>query len=121
MRTRLVHLLPWMLVTLLFVTAAALHVRTASGEEAPDSAVQSAIEVRGERYAGDCAATVSPRDLGQVCSKLVQDRGDARAYLVGRTFSEFQRWIFVARDGTGWRVLAEPTLNFDAASLDVPW
>ncbi|MFN8557272.1 MAG: hypothetical protein U0531_07960 [Dehalococcoidia bacterium] len=39
-----------------------------------DDAVQRAVEDRGAEYAGDCAATRSPQDVGKVCSKLVEER-----------------------------------------------
>ena len=72
-------------------------------------------------YAGDCSATVSPRDIGKTCSKLGDERGDLRAYLIGRTFSEFSRWVFVRRDRDGWRTAGTAPLDFFAPSLDVPW
>src|SRR5687767_5303506 len=62
----------------------------------PEAAVRTAVELSGDVYAGDCAATISPRDAGKVCSRLVAEQDGARAYLTGRTFSEFSRWVFVA-------------------------
>ena len=120
MRSWIARQMPWLLVLTLFAAAVALHVRTAVAA-APDEAVRLAVEARGERYAGDCRATVSPDDIGKVCSRLVEAREGVYAYLVGRTFSEFNRWFFVARAGDGWQVVGEVPLRFDSQSLDIPW
>ena len=87
----------------------------------PEEAIRQSVEARGEVYAGDCAATVSPRDIDKVCSRFVEERGAQRAYLLGRTFSEFSHWSFVElRDGR-WQVFAEAPLDFSSTSVDVPW
>ena len=113
--------LPWLLVLGLLFASALLHARTAFASALPEDAVRVVIEAEGQRYAGDCAATVSPRDVGAVCSRLVGEREDGRAYLTGRTFSEFSRWLFVASDGRRWHVVGEAPLDFHSPSLDVPW
>ena len=113
--------IPWLLVLALFATAVALHLHTALAAPAPEEAIAAALAARDERYAGDCAATVSPRDLGAVCSRLVDERGSVRAYLTGRTFSEFHSWLFVAETDGGWQVVAETPLHFDSTSLEAPW
>ncbi len=86
-----------------------------------EDAVRLLIESQGATYAGDCAATRSPQDIGKVCSKLIDTRGDVRAYITGRTFSEFSEWVFVQQDSTGWRTLATAPLDFHAVSMDIPW
>src|SRR4051812_36540809 len=69
----------------------------------PEEVVRSAVEAGGQVYVGDCADTVSPRDIGKVCSRLVAEQDGIRAYLTGRTFSEFSNWVFVAlATGEGW-------------------
>lgn len=112
---------PWLLVLAVFAAALALQVRTITAATSPEVAVRQALEARGERVAGDCGATVSPRDVGQVCFRLEDERGPVRAYLVGRTFSEFSRWIFVGQDGTSWGVVGERPLEFSSPSLEIPW
>jgi hypothetical protein len=87
----------------------------------PEAAVREIIERGGGVYAGDCSETVSPRDIGRTCSKLIGERGDLRAYLVGRTFSEFSTWVFVRRERDGWRTAGTAALDFFAPSLDIPW
>ncbi len=99
-------------------TAAATEALSATS---PDEAVRLAVERQGETYAGDCAATISPRDAGKICSKLVETRGDQRAYLTGRTFSEFSTWVFVEESAAGWRVAGTAALDFFAESLVIPW
>jgi hypothetical protein len=121
MRTWITRQLPWLLLATLFALAVSMHVRTAFAEETPVSALRVAAESRGERYAGDCGATVSPADIGKVCSRLVEERGNVQAYLVGRTFSEFSRWTFVVRTDRGWQTVAEAPLNFHATSIEIPW
>jgi hypothetical protein len=95
---------------------------TAATAAAPDDAVGAAVRSLGETYAGDCARTVSPRDAGKMCSRLEGEQSGARAYLVGRTFSEFTTWVFVAPapDG-GWRVVTTAPLDFFDMSGAIPW
>ena len=107
-------------------TAASPGLRAESNTEpaaAPtaDDAVRLMVESDGATYAGDCAVTRSPEDLGKVCSKLVEERGGARAYLIGRTFSEFTTWVFVEQTAAGWRVNGTTALDFFAPSLEIPW
>lgn len=113
--------LPWMLVMALVLLAVANNVRVAFAAETPTETLRTAIERQDVRYAGDCAATVSPRDIGMVCSRLIEQQGDVHAYLVGRTFSEFTTWLFLAPDGDGWRVVRETPLDFSAQSIEIPW
>ena len=108
-------------IVVLFAAAAALHVREAFGAVTPEAAVQRLVESSGAVYAGDCALTVSPRDIGARCSKLAGEERGVQAFLVGRTFSEFDRWVFVARDGAEWSVLAEAPLDLQHDSPTIPW
>jgi hypothetical protein len=105
----------------LFDAAAAMHVREAMGAETPQAAVQRLVEESGSVYAGDCAATVPSRDAGASCSKLAGEERGVHAFLVGRTFSEFDRWVFVARDAAGWQVIAERRLDLEHDSPLIPW
>ena len=88
---------------------------------AADDALRRVVETSGRAYVGDCAATVSPRDLGKVCSKLIDQRGSLRAYLIGRTFSEFSTWVFIEPAGDGWTVVATTPLDFFDLSDTIPW
>ena len=121
MQTWMARYLPWLLVLGLLGASALLHVRSAFASASPEDAVRIAIEAEGQRYAGDCAATVSPRDVGAVCSRFIEEREDARAYLIGRTFSEFSRWVFVASDGRRWQVVGEAPLDFHSPAVEIPW
>lgn len=86
-----------------------------------DEAVRGAVARMGGVYAGDCAATRSPDDVGKICSKLIDQKGDQRAYLIGRTFSEFNTWTFVQQTASGWQVTATTPLDFMDMSDTVPW
>jgi hypothetical protein len=86
-----------------------------------EEALRRHVEGEGGAYASDCAATRSPRDLGKVCSRFIAERDGLRAYLIGRTFSEFSTWVFVEQTSAGWRVAATAPLDFFSQSLDVPW
>ena len=88
---------------------------------AAEDAVRQAVQATGAVYAGDCAATRSPADLGKVCSKLVEERESQRAYLTGRTFSEFSEWVFVEQTAGGWVLAGSAPLDFFATSIEVPW
>lgn len=85
-----------------------------------DAAVRQAVEAQGGAYAGDCAAAVSPGDVGKVCSRFIAEQSATRAYLIGRTFSEFSAWVFVAPAGDSWMVAGTAPLDF-FGGVDVPW
>lgn len=87
----------------------------------PQGAVHLAVERLGAVYAGDCATTRSPQDLGDVCSKLAGQKDGMRAYLVGRTFAEFSAWLFLRHTSAGWSAVSIAPLDFTAASLTIPW
>lgn len=104
-------------------TLGAEPVAATAGASAPsaEEAVRQAIESTGATYAGDCATTQSPRDLGKICSKLIDTRGSMRAYLTGRTFSEFSQWLFVEQTAGGWRTAGTAPLDFHTTSIEIPW
>ena len=87
----------------------------------PEEAVRRAVEARGTAYAGACAASRSPGDVGKTCATLVAERPGLRAYLVGRTFSEFAEWLFIERVGGGWRLAGRVPLDLRDTSGAVPW
>jgi len=118
---RATRLLPWLLVAALFAAAAAMHARTALAAPSAEDTVRLAVEARGDEYAGDCARTEAPRDIGRVCSRLVDERGGRQAFLVGRTFSEFNRWLFLEETRGGWRLVDEAPLDLADDTGDVPW
>ncbi len=86
----------------------------------PEDAVRLSVEATSEVFAGMCVDTVSPRDLGKTCARFVGERGEVRAYLTGRTFSEFSRWVFVMRTEGGWQPAGSVVLDF-FAQPDIPW
>jgi hypothetical protein len=86
-----------------------------------ESALRQAIEMTGAAYAGDCAGTRSPDDAGKICSKFVAERAGVRAYLTGRTFSEFDQWVFVQQAPDGWRPAGTAPQGFFASPQDIPW
>jgi hypothetical protein len=83
------------------------------------AAVAAAVESSGDTYAGDCAETQSPRDLGGVCSKFVDSQNGVLAFETGMTFSEFTHWVFVTQADSGWQVVASVPL--DDSSAAIPW
>jgi hypothetical protein len=111
-----------LLLVLAFVTSTGGAKATpATAVASAEGAVGLAVGDLGAGYAGDCAATRSPDDLGKACSKFVAQQGNLRAYLTGRTFSEFMEWVFVEQGAAGWYPLG--TLPFDdaASSTTIPW
>jgi hypothetical protein len=44
-----------------------------------------------------------------------------RAYLTGRTFSEYSTWVFVSRTPAGWSVAGTAPLDFFATEEVIPW
>jgi hypothetical protein len=87
----------------------------------PEAAVRRFVEAGGMVYVGDCAATRSPEDRGKVCSWFVAERGVTRAYLTGRTFSEYRQWVFVRRLDTGWVIAGDAPLDFFHVEVQIPW
>jgi hypothetical protein len=83
------------------------------------AAVGAAVQAAGAVYAGDCAATRSPRDLGAVCSKFVAAQNGTLAFETGLTFSEFDHWMFLEQTDGGWRVTA--TIPLDDSTAAIPW
>jgi len=66
-------------------------------------------------YAGDCGTTTA-EDVGKYCTVLHEDRGATRIYAGGPTFSEFDAWLLVRHDSTGWNVVD----SADTGTLDDP-
>jgi len=81
--------------------------------------VAAAVQATGAVYAGDCATTQSPRDVGAVCSKFVGFQNGVYAFETGVTFSEYTKWIFVQQTGSTWQVIANVPL--DDSNATIPW
>ena len=114
-------------VMLMLALAGGLAERTHAEAASPDvtsatadAVVASYVEASGGRYAGDCAATVPGRDSGKVCARLVAEREGLVAYLVGRTFSEFDRWVFVST-ADGARLAGATPLDLATDDGTIPW
>ncbi|HTE86770.1 MAG TPA: hypothetical protein VK821_18805 [Dehalococcoidia bacterium] len=115
-------------LALVFVCTVALSARRVdaqalSSAAAPsaEDAIQLALERIDVLYAGPCSTTRSPEDLGKTCSQLVAQQGNQRAYMVGRTFAEFDEWIFVQQSPAGWNPLITVPLQDSASGPTVPW
>ena len=87
----------------------------------PQEAIGAFVEREGQRYAGLCEQTRSPEDIGKVCSKLIETRGGVEAHLIGRTFSEFDTWVFVTQRDSAWNVIGKAELDFFDTTGTVPW
>jgi hypothetical protein len=105
------------------VTATATRPAATLTTNTPDEALASFVAARALPFAGPCDQTRSPRDVGQVCERFVEARASdgMRAYLIGRTFSEFTTWVFVAVRGGQWMVVSDLPLDDSAIALVVPW
>lgn len=86
-----------------------------------EEAVQQHLQGRGLLYAGACDATRSPQDIGKVCSRYIEAQAGVRAYMVGRTFSEFDTWLFADQAAGGWTVVASVPLDFHDMTGMIPW
>lgn len=87
----------------------------------PEAAIGAFVQANAEQYAGLCEQTRSPQDVGKVCSKLIDQRGSVQAHLIGRTFSEFATWVFVAPEASGWTVVGTEELDFFDTTGAIPW
>src|SRR5690242_586458 len=94
---------------------------TSAAAASATDALRQALQLRGEVYAGDCAAARSPQDVGKFCSKLVSDRDSVSAYLTGRTFSEFDTWLFIAQSAGGWCIAGTAPLDDNVMGASIPW
>ena len=87
----------------------------------PTEAIAAFVRSTGDTYAGLCEQTSSPADIGKICSRLIDERGSVQAHLIGRTFSEFTTWVFVAEGAGGWSVVASEPLDFHDMTMAIPW
>jgi hypothetical protein len=87
----------------------------------PEDALRMAVENQGGTYAGDCATTRSPQDLGKSCSRFIAAQGTLCGYLTGRTFSEYSAWMFVQVSPAGWVVVQIAPFGFADDPTRVPW
>lgn len=94
---------------------------TVAAASTPEQIVAQYVEQNGSTYAGDCAATISPRDIGKTCSRFVEEQNGVRAYMTGRTFSEYSTWVFVSHAGGAWRLKSAAALDFFDMSDTIPW
>jgi hypothetical protein len=88
---------------------------------ASEDVVRWVVEATGAPYAGACTATRSPEHIGMICSRRMADRSPLRAYLIGRTFSEFTTWVFVQHTATGWQLAGITALDFFSTEERIPW
>jgi hypothetical protein len=102
-------------------TTSAAEPLTAIASASPVEAVAVYVQGEGDAFAGNCEDTVSPRDIGKVCARFVEERDGTQAYLIGRTFSEFNTWVFVAQTSRGWNVGGSAPLDFHDMSGSIPW
>jgi hypothetical protein len=103
-------------------TSAAAAWADAAQQVPPDqagAALAASLQAAGTVYAGDCATTQSPRDVGAVCSRFVAVQSGLYAFETGGTFSEFDQWVFVTQNGPTWQVVA--TVPLDNAMTSIPW
>lgn len=63
-------------------------------------AVDEYLESQGERYVGDCADAVLPRDEGAWCSTVVEDGDEQKVYEVGPVGEEPELRVTVDRRGS---------------------
>ena len=105
----------------LTTTARPARADAAAPASTPEDAVRRAVEGQGAAYAGECVATRSPQDIGKVCASFIAERPRLRAYLVGRTFSEFREWVFVERSADGWSPVGRAPLDLADTSGAIPW
>lgn len=87
----------------------------------PVDAIASFVQAGGNSFAGNCEDTVSPRDIGKVCARFIEEQYGTQAYLLGRTFSEFSTWVFIAQGSQGWIVAGSSDLDFHDMTMTIPW
>lgn len=69
----------------------------------PERAISNYLSTQGHIYAGTCANTVVPPDIGKYCSILRQTTEVTRNYLVGPVASEGDIFV-LARGDKGWQI-----------------
>jgi hypothetical protein len=89
----------------------------------PEEAVAGFVAMLGSDFAGSCAETRSPQDLGTMCAGLMAEREQdgLRAYLIGRTFSEYTTWVFVLPNQGLWVVVTALPLDFTSLDPAITW
>jgi hypothetical protein len=93
------------------------------GANSPEAALAQFVATLTLPFAGPCDATQSPRDVGRLCGRFVAERAPdgMEAYLIGRTFSEFTTWVFLAVRGGSWLVVVDVALDDAGPTLTIPW
>jgi hypothetical protein len=116
---------PLLGLVMLSLVAACADERDANAAAPPATSAEAAIgalvESQGQRYAGLCEQTRSPDDIGKICSKLIETRAGLEAHLIGRTFSEFDTWVFVTQRNGAWTVVATAEFDFFDTTGTIPW
>jgi hypothetical protein len=95
--------------------------RAAFAAGTPEEALAAFVRLDGSTFAGACEQTRAPDDIGSRCATLVGERDGLSAYLLGRTFSEFDTWVFLRGALQGWTVLGTAPLDFLDTSGAIPW
>jgi hypothetical protein len=94
-----------------------------TGFVTPEDALQVFVERLLNRYfSGDCAAASRPDDMGKVCYSLRGERGNARAYDLGPTFSEPTMLAILRREPEGWAFVTVENVDPTAPVIPgIPW
>jgi hypothetical protein len=87
----------------------------------PEAAIEALVEADGRPYAGLCQHTRLPEHIGAVCSKPIAQRHGVQAHLLGRIFSEFDTWVFLAPRAGGWTVVRTAPLDFSDVFGAIHW
>jgi hypothetical protein len=94
-----------------------------SGEATREGAIGAYLASYDVGYAGDCGSATAA-DSGSYCSTLYENRGSEAVYLGGPTFSEYDSWFLVERNGDGsWSLTDATDVAYDMSGdlKEPPW
>jgi hypothetical protein len=73
----------------------------------PEDAIADYLSGQGLDYLGDCSSGSADTDLGRWCSKIYEDNGPQRVYLVGEYGTGGGFGLRLDRTENGWFVTSE--------------
>jgi hypothetical protein len=94
-----------------------------SDTTAPEGAVATFVQATlNAQYAGPCSGAQTGADAGKVCSTSRGEREGVVAYVLGKTLSEADQWLFLEQRGGAWQVVSSPKITPDTRAIPgVPW
>ncbi|HWC31180.1 MAG TPA: SH3 domain-containing protein [Dehalococcoidia bacterium] len=89
----------------------------------PEAAIAAYVQTTlNAEYAGPCSGAQTGDAAGKICSTDRGEREGARAFVLGQTLSEADRWVFLEQRGGAWQVTSTVEITSENSAVPgVPW